>query len=90
MNKNVTTQKSDQVVTIMQINYFSFRLETPTIELTREESVSTPDQGYSSSVSFRSGAFSPRLTLAINEIFTTFSDSSQRENKEDDISPALL
>ena len=35
------------------MKYSSFRFQTPTIELTREDN-STPDQGYSSTLSFRS------------------------------------
>ena len=39
---------------------FSFRLQTPTIELTRED-CGTPDQGYSSTLCFRS--ITPGLPL---------------------------
>merc|ERR1719323_1590223 len=56
INNNILLHNSEQRSLDQQRNSSlpNFRLETPTIELTREESVATPDQGYSSSVSFRS------------------------------------
>ena len=50
----------DRITNLSFFLLFSFRLQTPTIELTRED-CGTPDQGYSSTLCFRS--ITPGLPL---------------------------
>ena len=59
----------DRINNLSSFLLFSFRLQTPTIELTRED-CGTPDQGYSSTLCFRS--ITPGLPLIEKTRRTTF------------------